>query len=402
MFDKIKTYLQFGNSFCGVEHSLKDKEDLIIVSLLKKKKKQVDIENSFEFSSIDETANSLPKNQHITLIINNDNVISKMIEGNINDNLKAIYKGFPNINLDEFYFEIIKQKNNYFISICRKQYIDDLIKQYSKLGISVIHFSLGNSLVSSITNFINSEKEITTSNAIISINNEEIIEVQKNYDLDSNTYDINGLNISSKSILSFSGALQSVLESNNSNTNFETSKAELLKEYNNKRFFNQFLKFGGLFILGLLLINFFFFNHYFNEVNTLEQESQINLSTKNKILNLSESVNKTQEIVDNMLKSNSSKSSFYANNIIQSLPSSILLSQLNYQPLLKRIKAEKNIELQNDIILISGDSNSSEAFSEWINNLETNEWIKNIEIVDYSDVSKSKSTFSLKINMIND
>ncbi|WP_299884434.1 hypothetical protein [uncultured Lacinutrix sp.] len=402
MLNKIKSYLLFGNRFCGIEHTIKNGKGVIITSLLKKAKNQVDIEHTSEVSSIDDAFNSLPKKQHITLVINNDNVITKRVIGNINNDLKVVYQAFPNINLDDFYYELVKQKSNRFISICRKEYVDNLIEQYSQLGVSVINFSLGNSLISSVTRFINSEEKIATSNAYVSIEKEELVDIKKINDLENRTYDINGLSISNHTILSFSGALQSVLKSNNSNTNFETQKKNLLREYNNKRFFNQFLKYAGLLILGLLFINFLFFNHYYNKVNELQQTSQINLTTKKKILDLSKSVNKTQEMVDNMLKSSSSKSSFYANAIVQSLPNSILLSQLNYQPLLKRIKAEKDIELNSNVILVSGDSNSSEVFSKWINDIETNDWVKNVEIIDYSDLTRSKSTFSLKININND
>jgi len=376
MLDKFKSYLQFGNRFCGIEHTTKNGEELIVATLLKKHKNQIDFEDSFEASSIKEIINFLPKRQHITLAINNANVITKTIK--------------------------IEQSKNSFVSICRKEYIDNLIEEYTKANVPIINFSLGNMIVSSISKFAKNEEKLTSSNALIPIENKEILDIEKTEIESENKLDINGLTVTNIQLLSFSGALNTVLKEDNTSTNYDDQKQFLKNEYNNTRIFNQFLKFGGLFLLGLFLVNFLFFNHYFNNVNTLQQASQINLSAKEKVVTLNESVNKTKEMVDNMLKSNSSKSSFYTNAIIQSLPSSILLSEVNYQPLIKRIKADKIIELEHNIILVSGDSNSSESFSKWINDLEINNWIDSIEIIEYSDVSKSKSVFSIKIKMIND
>lgn len=157
-----------------------------------------------------------------------------------------------------------------------------------------------------------------------------------------------------------------------------------------------------MFILSLLLINFLVFNHYFNEVNSLQQTSMLNQSTKQKIMELNVDVNKTQKMADDMLKSNSSKSSFYTNSIIQGLPNSIILSGLIYQPLLKSIKPGQSVETNINTIIISGESNNSEQFSKWIGDLEAIEWIKKVEISNYEDVSKSLSNFNLKINIRDD
>lgn len=402
MLNKIKTYLQFGNRFCGIEHTIKSNSKLIIVTVLKKSKNELIIENYHETSNLDNLTNKLPKKQHIHLTINNVHVLTKRIENNTKDNLKLLYNSFPNIKIDDFYYELIQQENIQFINICRKDYVDKLITKYRELGFSIINFSLGNSLTSSISEYIKSKESITTSNAIITRQNNTITSIEKNQIDDIKKYNINGLIVNSNQLLSFSGALQSVLKLNPAFTNYEDQKKLLLNEYNSVRFFSQFLKFSGLFLLAVLLINFIFFNHYFNEVNTLQQTSQINQTTKDKILILRESVSKTQKTVDDMLKSNTSKSSFYTNSIIQSLPSSIILSELNYQPLEKRIKADKPISLQNNIIIVSGNSNSSDLFSNWISEIETLDWVSSLETISYGNLLKSKSIFSIKININND
>lgn len=409
MFDAISTYLQFGSRFCGIEHTSENGplhrrggQDKLYVTLLKKTKKEVDIESSFNVTTIKTLAEKLLKNQHAVLIINNESVLTKKIESDQTDNLKLVYKAFPNIKLEDFYYEVLKQESTHFVSICRKTYIEELINEYKTNCVFIIDISLGNISASGITDYINS-KIVSTTNAHITIEEDKSISaIEKVTDLQQTNYDANGIKISNTQLLSFSGALNSIVNNYHPHTNFVVYKQLLLNNYKHSRFFSQFLKFGLAFLLGLLLINFFFFNHYYNSVNELQQTSQINQATKSKVFGLNETVNKTKKMVDDMLKSSTSKSSFYVNDIIGSLPSSILLTELNYQPLLKRIKTEQTIENNINTILISGTSNNSESFSKWITSLESMDWIKKAEILSYGEISRSSADFSIKLNIEDD
>jgi len=398
MKDRLLTYLKYGNRFCGVELTTHNGNDSINALIIKQSKKELNLEKSFNVNSIDSLQSEVTKNQHVTLVINNNNVLLKVIENENHDSLKLVHKAFPNIKIEDFYFEILSKENKHFISLCRKDYIDKLITKFSKLKLWVIDISLGNNLIDSISKFIH-QNHIYSSNSKIEIVKGNLVEIKKVEVLEEN-YNVNGVDVSSKQLLSFCGALNCVLNSNNTKANIAVKKTKLVSDFNHNRFFNVLFKTGGLFILGLLLINFFFFNHYFKKVNELKQVSEINQTNKTKILKLNDVVSKKKKTVDDLLKSNGSKTSHYTNTIIHSLPESILLNEFNYQPLLKRIKANNEIELKENQIIITGVSNDSNLFSEWINELEQMDWIQNIDIIDYSFGSSKTSSFEIKIVLI--
>lgn len=395
MLNRFWTYLQYGNRFCGIEHSSTNSNKPILISILKKSKKELILESTFQVNSIEQASKSVSKNQHVVLAINDENVLSKTIESEQKDPLKLVYKAFPNINLDDFYFEVVSETITSFISICRKSYVDELISSYSDNKINIIDFSIGNSLASNVKSFI-SEEHIGTSNAIIKIKNQQITAIDK-ANFQSEIYNINGIKVSNQELLSFSGALQKALNSDIAITNYKDISDRLLTKFKNIQFFNQFLKFSGLLILVVLLINFYFFNHYFNQVNELRQISQINESTKQQIVTLDESVSKKQKMVNDLLKNNGSKTSYFAYVIMQSLPETLLISEFNYQPLIKRIKTDKPIELNEDIIMMSGSSSNSKLFSKWINRLEQFTWIEKVDILDFGAASGPISDFEIKI-----
>jgi len=396
MIKKTRSYLQYGNRFCGIEHTIKNEKEIIISTILIQSKKEIDIESYFEAQTVEEACQKIKKKQHVSLVINNDKVISKKIESEQKAPLKLIQKAFPNININDFFYEVLSEENIHFVSLCRKSYVQEIIDAYKKLNIFIISVSMGNSSISVIKSFIDSNV-VYTSNSKILIENDVITKIIKDNYFEDYNYNLNGLTISGTGLLSFSAALNTLLKVNITKTNLDAIKTTLLSDFKQIRFFQQFLKFAGLFLLLGLLINFFMFNYYFNKVNELTQVSEINNSTKAKILKLNASVSKKQKMVEDLLKSNGSKSSFYVNTITHSLPKSILLSEFNYQPLLKRVKSEKQIEINKNSITVFGVSNDSRIFSTWINQLEQQNWIEKVDIIAYGLSSSTTSEFKIKI-----
>ena len=401
MFEYLRSYLLYGNQFCGVEHTTSNDEPIIYSTVLKKTKRAVDIDEVFASSSVKKLANKLPKKQHVFLIVNNEHVLTKALKSEQTDDLKLVNKAFPNINVSEFYYEILKQDTHLFVSICRQSYVDGLIKSYTENGLYILNFSLGNTILTPVINYIDGPV-ILTSNSSITTENGFIKSVNLNEAIQKKQYDVNGLTISNSYVLSFSGALDLVINNYQPVINYKNKTRTLSNTYRQIRFFSQFLKIGLVFILGILLVNFLFFNFYFEKTKALNEASQINQAAKETVIKLNETVSKLQKMTDDMLKSSASKSSFYINTIVNSLPESILLSEINYQPLEKRIKKDKTIMLQKNTIIVSGNSNDSQRYSEWISVLENVNWVANIDVIDYSDLKMTTSHFSIKINMTDD
>jgi len=399
MLHKFITYLILGKRFCGIEISSRNSKDTFLVTSLRKRKKELTIDMQFEVESVDLIAEKLPKKQHVFLIVNTNHVLFKKVTTS-NTNQNAILNGaFPNINTHDFYYEIISGNNNTsFIALCRKNYVDTIIDDFKAKNIFVTSFSLSNNLITEITNFV-TLKSIQSSNAQVTLDG-EIKDVNITDTINKQEeYDVNGLLTANKYILSLSGALTAFLNTNNRISNSEEKINSLFQDFKHQILFKKGLQGSLIVFLVALLLNFFLFNHYFSKVNELQQTSQVNTINKNAVLSLDKKLKKTEKIATDILKSSASKSSFYVNEIIKLIPNSILLSELNYQPLQKRIKKNQNILIQNNTIIISGVSSESESFSNWIKQLENYEWVKTVDIHDYSDTSTSRTEFSIKLNL---
>ncbi len=365
---------------------------------MQKKKGEVVIEQSFAAKNTEEIAQKLPKKQHAFLIVNNDSVLSKYVESNEKQSNRLLFEAFPNLKINDFYYEIDSHGSFHDIAICRKSTVDKLVQDYKKQNITIIGFSLGNAMTSFVNDFID-ESSYYTSNALLTKENNDITGISLVNDVPKQSYMVNGLEVKNTQLLNFAGALSYILQSKNTVSNFEETETKLVADFRQKRFFSQFMLFGLGFILLVLLLNFFMFNSYYESVESMKQTAAVNGSQKERLLKLKTTVDEKQKMVDDVLKNSSSRSSYYIDAIANSLPNTIQLAELTYQPITKKIKKNKAIRLKENSVTISGVSTDSNLLFNWIQVLESFDWISKVTPVNYGSQSKTTSEFTLKIDM---
>lgn len=396
------SYLKFGNVFYSVEESSFSNEEIYYGIEIKRDKDLLDIKSKTETKNIDELINKISKRTPVHLIINNTSVLTKSIiyDGKVDDELGLIDKAFPNINIDDFYYEILKQEFSAFITICRKTIVHDSINRFVNKKISLINITLGTLLVSEIKGFVEDDS-LLVSNALILFEGKSIKSIEKNTTKTNKNYDINGLQLSSDYILSFTSVLNSITDEYKTYNNLNLKIKNLVVNFKYERFRNAFLKFGLVSIFILLLINSLAFNHYFNKTLSLKQNTVNSSSLKQELITLNKKVVKTEKMVEDIQNSESSNSSQLINMFVLTLPETITLEEVSYQPLLKRIEDGKPILKDLNSILVKGVSINSEFYSIWIQELEILDWIDHTEVLSYEDKLLDKALFTLKI-IIND
>src|SRR5690606_34748223 len=141
------------------------------------------------------------------------------------------------------------------------------------------------------------------------------------------------------------------------------------------------------------------FNHYYTRTESLRQIQQVNKANKSKIMELTKIVKDKEKLIDDVISSSSSEVSYFLDALTYELPEAILLSMVDYQPLGKQIKENKEIQIRENELIVSGISADSKVFSSWIETLETYNWIEKVEITAYDYSQKEASEFSLIITI---
>ena len=391
---RLTDILPIKQYFTGLEYYAYGDHPVWYSTRICKKKKEIERESAVSYTGIDEAVTGI-KSDPVWLVVHSPQVLTKCIREQGTPE-QLVQRIFPDLNPDEFYLEMRTFKEVTALSICRKAYVDQLLNELKRLKINLLGFSLGPQPLSWLLE-VTSYSSFTYTGHKLDITEEEArIEPAP---LSNEEFDINGIRTSGTYLLSLGAALASFFNTDTEATNFEDVLQTFKSEYQNGIFFKNFARFGIGFLLVTLLINFFVFNHYYQKTEALQQTLQVNDANRTKLLQLNEEVTQKQKLVEDMIASSSSRSSFYLDQMISLMPATLLLNEVDYQPVQKRIKENEEILVSENQMRIYGTSVSSEDFSIWIEQLERLDFTNRVEVVNYGQTGKTEAGFALSITL---
>ena len=399
MLDILRTYFTKGNTFYGLEvYQIGNNVKFHLLEVVKKKDELV-IMNSQSFEELKMLIDFAKTSVPIFLIYNTDSTITKHAESNFEDRA-AVEQVFPGLNFENFYFQNSRVKGLSYISIVKKQDVENYLAQLKKMKFNIGGFSLGPCSLSTIVDYLKNDFILTNTDKVVlnGISDTNLSISRKKRDSTS-TYNINGLSIKNTEVMAFSGILSFLTSNTTVTSNFGDVARNLESEFASSRTFSILLRSSLGFILLLLLSNFLFFNFYFDRVQLSKENLAFENENKKNLTAVRDRVTEKEKKVDAVLSLSNSRTSFYLDKLGASVPKSILLTELLYQPLIKPMQESKPIQLDENRILIMGTSISSEDFSSWITHLETIEWIGSVETLDYDYKNKNTSNFKIKIGV---
>lgn len=395
------TYWNFGKEYCSLEHSSGNRLPENIFGLQANKKKgEFEISKTFSSTSIKELSKNLNKNQHCFLTLTNNQVLLKATEVSGND-AKIISTAFPNIELEEFYYEILKTSSQQLVALCRKEHVHQIITEYQNEGILIIGFSLSFFSIQNLLSLLK-EDELSFSKYEIRKKGNQLLSFGKNTNSEEIDYEIEDLTVSSRYLLPLASLFNYETENSFIRSNTGIKNNDLRKEYKQQVFFKKGMLAGIGILLISLLLNFMFFSGYYAELQELSSQYEEELSQKQAYNLKSQEIVAKEKIVSNIFNNSTSKSSYFLNRIINSKPKSVLLSEFTFQPLLKQIKENESIKLETNKIIITGESKEEISFSAWIKELESMRWIKQVQISDFGYKNAQNSEFTLNLTLEED
>lgn len=390
----LTTFL-LGKKYIGIEHFSLNNEEKRAILLVEKKKDELVIEKKDRISFSDTLPEKWDKTLPFFLIVNTNQVIQKEVMGIDTSDEKLLHKGFPNTNWDEFYFEIWRLKTKSIVAICRKMYVEELLSNYHTQGISIAGISLGICSIAEISKYSETD-ELLTNHQTVSWNEETPIITANPKALDS-TYNINGLDILNSHVLTFAGILRLLLIDTPNTGNLTNHSQQLYEDYNQQSFFSKGIKIMIGTLLTILLINFIIFTHYFKLAQETSENLLLSKSSLEEVIKTKQRILAKELKVKNVVAMTSSQSSLVINEITKRIPQSVLLTQLVYHPLEKKIKPEEPILTQEKTITISGTTIDNAAFTHWVEAIEQLKWMNQVVIIHFGKNELNETEFSIKL-----
>lgn len=390
----LTTFL-LGKKYIGIEHFSLNNEEKRAILLVEKKKDELVIEKKDRISFSDTLPEKWDKTLPFFLIVNTNQVIQKEVMGIDTSDEKLLHKGFPNTNWDEFYFEIWRLKTKSIVAICRKMYVEELLSNYHTQGISIAGISLGICSIAEISKYSETD-ELLTNHQTVSWNEETPIITANPKALDS-TYNINGLDILNSHVLTFAGILRLLLIDTPNTGNLTNHSQQLYEDYNQQSFFSKGIKIMIGTLLTILLINFIIFTHYFKLAQETSENLLLSKSSLEEVIKTKQRILAKELKIKNVVAMTSSQSSLVINEITKRIPQSVLLTELVYHPLEKKIKPEEPILTQEKTITISGTTIDNAAFTHWVEAMEQLKWMNEVVITRFGKNELNETEFSIKL-----
>lgn len=385
-----------GKQYIAVEHFTLNSEDKVALLLVENKKEGLVISKKDRVSYNGTIAEKWDSKLPFFLIINSNQVIQKEVLGIDPSDEKLLHKSFPNTNWDEFYYEIWRVKTKSVIAIARKSYVDTLLENYKNQKIEVAGISLGVCSSADIIEYSN-ENQFFTNYQLVSKEENPIIAINS---LETTVaYSINGLQIENRQLLAFSGILRLLLN-NTANTGSALSYSEeLYDDFNQNSFFYKGIKIMVGIVLAILVFNFIFFSRYYKLAQESSETLLVNKSSIEDVTKIKQRIIVKEEKVKDIDGRMTSRSSQVINEIANRVPTSILLTELIFNPLEKKVKAEEPILTKDKLIVISGTTIANQDFTKWVEEIEKLKWVDKVLITHFGKNEENETTFSINLTL---
>ncbi len=336
----------------------------------------------------------------LLLSINTRKVLSKQLSSALGTPPEgSVMQAFPNLDLETFYYQLWTSSKKTLVSIGQKTLVEHYINELKALDLHPVQINLGATSLQSLENSVTGIFYGT--NFSVEINSNGLDKYQKTTEYTTKKTTLQGVTLTAFSLLGFSQII-GFLQQRKVPGNLDVTNHSYYELFLNERRFRYGVHSALLFFLVVLLGNFFFFQFYFESSQALELKLAQTTNQAEVLAQLKDKVATKEERLERIESLEQTKTAQLFNTIGQSIPPSISLETMIFQPLAKPRRARKEIELISQEITLSGGSQDKMEFSNWIRTLETHPLIKKVGITDYRTLQKEKAAFQLTIQLTHD
>jgi len=394
-----------GKSAAGVQvNILPDNKLAVNIVILKRKKTRLETENKYSsLSSFDEVTGNIPKSIPVCLNIDGKGVIHKKIETNKDDTDRTILdQALPNAAQEEIFMQKTETPDGAcYISVVRKEIINNVLGEFRAAGRHVVSLTLGVFPVNGILGILNSkENTIQTSGYITEIRDTKINEIRKEQENSrEQTFRIGNEELQTDMLVPFAAAFEYFF-----NPLTISEQPDIIRPLSENYVYKKIFVTAGwsvlVFFFILLLTNFLLFDKYNRQYNDLSYRISQNKDLLSRLDTLKKEMEQKEEFITKGGLLRSSRNSFYADRIAYMLPQDIMLTEMDICPLKKKITESKEPEFMKNVIHVSGITKKSTLLDEWIKEVGKEQWVDDINILNYTQESdKRTGEFEVEIRI---
>ena len=299
---------------------------------------------------------------------------------------------FKDIDLEDFYFQRTISESGWLIETAgRKQSIDNVLSSLHQKGFFVIDFFLGPSLIPLENKVL--DREIILESLKFSFLEGKISEIEYS-DSSNSLFSVDEKEFCGDSAVILTALVHYLENGGRTDKNLETIRKQFSYFKLQRGIFYPAI--GFLFVL--LFLNFLIFSSYTQKEGSLKQRGNSRNEKISKIENLEKQLTEYSILVKENQADISEKYAFYSDRIAQLRPNKLWFDNFDIHPLISRIEKSKQLSFNNNTIQLTGETNQAGSLNVFINNLLKENWVEDIQILQYSkSVGNNTAVFKIKI-----
>ena len=362
--------------------------------ILRLEKNKVHKEKEFHFlTSFEELIRKCGVRLPVAVSVNGKGILQKKISlAQLADGspLKAV---LPNANPNDLYVSVTRLDEFASVAVARREVLDKLLADLEQHGFHVLVHSIGIESVLNLLPFITLDRNqvLKTPPFIFHLNDgRQIIDIESVPALDSGAsdkieYNAGDQYVSSPALLAF-GAATGLL-ANGPGAPLVFPQATVLREretFTWSRYYKVGLWAFLIFLFGLLLVNFFVYDHYFSLNKERDDNRQISREQESKMQKQLVDLQSREGFLRRLGWDQRSRLSFYADRIAGLVPGNTTLTELWINPVNKSVLGEgRGISFKKDTIQLAGTCDDPTELNQFTNNLKNIQNFKAVNILSY-------------------
>nr|WP_320120050.1 hypothetical protein [uncultured Marinifilum sp.] len=372
-----------GKQMYGISLLLKGSEDWQVDALeLRRKNNQVKLLNKCEgIRSTEDIWVHIPPHSCLSLCISGNGVLLKTITKEQWDN--GIDSVLPNVKTEDFVIQRMDMADGrILIALMRRDMLSSILDQFSEHNLWVVDLWLGPICFHSLSSlFEKNSQDILLPGMQIQLLNGKLQKFQKSSVNPDRYYRWGGEDLWGNHLLPYASALSSMAVGNHNQlpSEIEVSSGEYFAR-------NFLIKAGiaALLIIFLsVLVNFFVFDSLRQKQSQLSAQVETGRNLLTKLDLLKEDLKQKNDFLLKSGLNTQSKLSFYADRIAVDLPEGVRLNSMELNPILKKVKKDKEVIYRIGYINVQGETNYPLELNLWIQNLNKEEWVDKVTKQEY-------------------
>lgn len=351
------------------------------VSIVRKSGSDISLVKSFRrLVSYESVKDVIPASLPVALTIDGKGIIYKKVKYEPGSSLLNYL--LPNAQEKDFYvFKYPSTGGMTYLAAIRKDLLNDILNEFKKNGILVVHIDIGPFPVNNILQSLDYQSHLKISHYRIE-GDKLISSIERNTkEYAGFNYKLGTENLDSLSVISFSTGINHFIRGLDS-IELDESRWRY-KEY----LYGKLIKTAGMLFLSLLffglMINYYYFDRFNNQHNHLSFQLSQNKNLIAKIDTLKNELDLKRQFIEKRGYLNATRLSYYSDRIAASVPGSVILSMLEINPSKGKIKPDEEIAFLKNEILIQGTTRKNMVLNAWMRQLKKKTWIHSVRLISY-------------------